>query len=96
MFLLQISDLDYTATVKSCIIDKLHLEDCVQRIRGKERRLAQEREEKRRGGLQVRRTKHLDYQKDEIIDLDNYWTDKGFYSVHPMYGQNSPSKIGNL
>ena len=81
MFLSQISDPDYTATAELCILDKLHLEDCIQRIRGKERRLAHERVEKRRGGLQVRKTRHLDYQKDEIINLDNYRTDKGFYSV---------------
>ena len=39
MFLSQILDPDYMATAKSCIIYKLHLEDCVQRNRGKERRL---------------------------------------------------------
>ena len=81
MFLSQISDPDYTATAELCILDKLHLEDCIQRIRGKERRLARERVEKRRGGLQVRKTRHFDYQKDEMINLDNYRTDKGFYSV---------------
>ena len=83
IFLTQITDPDYTATVEHCLENKLKIRECIEKIRAKERRLDRSRSAKRRTPIIVRR-----YREDENnhnigkeFSLEDYKTKKGFYSV---------------
>ena len=43
IFLTQITDPDYSTTVEHCLENKLDINECIERIRAKERRLDRER-----------------------------------------------------
>ena len=88
IFLSQITDPDYAATKENCIEDKLPLEQCIERIRSKERRVGRTKAIARRG-IQIRRdniqtTRHHESthgtpQGD--IDISQYKNQLGFYSI---------------
>jgi hypothetical protein len=84
IFLTQITDPDYASTVELCIENKLNIEECIERIRAKERRLGREQSSKRKGIISVRRGQiesKNDTDQNHEIDLEKYKTDKGFYSI---------------
>ena len=56
IFLSQITDPDYSATVESCIESKMYVNDCIERIQGKEGRLGRSKEFIRRPPIHIRRT----------------------------------------
>ena len=86
IFIDQITDPDYAATKENCVEDKLTLEQCIERIRSKERRLGREKMTSRKG-LKIRRDKieELDSRSSEShqgeISIDRYKNDLGFYSI---------------
>ena len=82
IFLDQITDSDYEQTIGYCLEGRLPLEECIERIRAKERRLTRERQHRKRSALTVRRTgRELDKSQENEIDLKEYVTERGFYSV---------------
>ena len=86
IFLDQISDPDYTSTKELCIENQHTLEECIARIRAKERRLDREKLRHRRRTISVRRAPILeDDHKDDPddYDLSEFLTDKGYYSIPP-------------
>ena len=86
IFLDQISDPDYTSTKELCIENQHTLDECIARIRAKERRLDRERLRHRRRSISVRRG-HIsqDEQEDDPddYDLSEFLTEKGYYSIPP-------------
>ena len=86
IFLDQISDPDYTSTKELCIENQHTLEECIGRIRAKERRLDRERLRHRRRTISVRRAPMVgeDQEEDQDeFDLSEFLTDRGYYSIPP-------------
>ena len=86
IFLDQISDPDYTSTKELCIENQHTLEECISRIRAKERRLDRERLRHRRRAISVRRAsiyEEGDEDESDDYDLSEFLTDKGYYSIPP-------------
>ena len=85
MFLDQIKDPDYGSTKESCIEDKLTLDQCIERVRSKERRLGRLKTNSRRG-INIRRDQLEDHGTNVIdgnrgIEAKHYKNEKGFYSI---------------
>ena len=55
IFLYQVSDPDYKHTIETCIENRLELNECIERLRNKERRLTRDRDMKRKGTISIRR-----------------------------------------
>ena len=92
IFLSQISDPDYAQTVELCIENKLNIDECIERIRGKERRISREKSQSRRGNLSIRRSNMIEDKEETSseMNLESYKTEKGFYSVPKhIWGQIS-------
>ena len=86
IFLDQISDPDYTSTKELCIENQHTLEECIARIRAKERRLDRERLRHRRRSISVRRGHISQYEHEDDpdeYDLAEFLTEKGYYSIPP-------------
>ena len=82
IFLSQVTDLDYELTVEHCIENKLDINECIERIRAKERRLDRERGAKRKISVSIRRQeKGGNRNRRDPIKLEDYKTVKGFYSI---------------
>jgi len=79
IFLSQISDIDYDNTREFCIENKCKLTDCIELIRGKERRLERERSNSKSRTISVRR--NINSNADELKDLTSYINDSGYYSI---------------
>ena len=85
IFLDQIRDPDYSNTKESCIEDKLSLDQCIERIRSKERRIGRSKINNRRG-ISVRRDQlkengAIDNNGNRELDIGDYKNEKGFYSI---------------
>ena len=80
IFLKQISDPDYLTTKEFCIENKLKIDDCIERIRARERRLGRESDTSKRRRISVRRN---DIRKDNDgdTDLESYKNDLGYYHI---------------
>ena len=87
IFLEQISDPDYTSTKELCIENQHNLDECIARIRAKERRLDREKLRHRRRSISVRRAA-INEEENNVdtgeFDLSEYLTDKGYYSIPPQ------------
>ena len=86
IFLDQISDPDYTSTKELCIENQHTLEECIARIRAKERRLDREKLRHRRRTISVRRAPIVEDDREDDpdnCDLSEFLTDKGYYSIPP-------------
>ena len=86
IFLDQISDPDYTSTKELCIENQHTLDECIARIRAKERRLDRDRLRHRRRSISVRMASiHEDDHEDDPdeYDLLEFLTEKGYYSIPP-------------
>ena len=85
IFLTQIHDPDYAGTVEMCVENRLQLNECIERIRSKERRLRRDKRSTRTGDLIVRRTytseEPENFEEHDIITLDNHKTSLGYYSI---------------
>ena len=82
IFLSQITDSDYELTVEHCIENKLDIQECIERVRAKERRLDRERGARRKGLVSIRRQENRNNQKRSgTVRLEDYKTEKGFYSI---------------
>ena len=84
IFLDQITDPDYVPTVSYCQGDRLPIEECIERIRAKERRLSRERYHKKSSSIKLRRTTGYEQVQPNLvteIDLSVYITERGFYLV---------------
>ena len=82
MFLTQITDPDYEATKELCIENRLPLNECIERIRAKERRLTRDKGVKRRSDIVTRRDRHERELPEKLSsDMDKYITENGYYSV---------------
>ena len=55
IFLYQVSDPDYKHTIETCIESRFELNECIERLRSKERRLIRDRDMKRKGTISIRR-----------------------------------------
>ena len=85
IFLNQIKDPGYSATKESCIEDKLNLDQCIERIWSKERRLGKSKADNRRG-INIRRDQLESYgsrviNKTRDLPIKEYKNEKGFYSI---------------
>ena len=86
IFLDQISDPDYTSTKELCIENQHTLEECIARIRAKERRLDREKLRHHRRTISVRRAPIVEDDREDDpdnYDLSEFLTDKGYYSIPP-------------
>ena len=82
IFLTQITDPDYELTVEHCIENKLDINECIERIRAKERRLERERGSRRKLNVSIRRRPtEVNRSGQESIELKDYKTEKGFFSI---------------
>ena len=85
IFLTQIHDPDYAVTAEMCVENRIQLNDCIERIRSKERRLRREKRSTRTGDLIVRRNYTSEQQQNsedpETITLENHKTSLGYYSI---------------
>ena len=84
IFLTQITDPDYSTTVEHCLENKLKIDECIERIRAKERRLDRQRvTSKHRVPIVVRRQERPRNQSNEtgVIKLEDYKTYRGYYSI---------------
>ena len=73
-------------TVSYCQEGRLPIEECIERIRAKERRLSRERYHKKSASIKLRRTTGYEQVQPNLvteIDLSEYITERGFYSVPP-------------
>ena len=78
MFLSQITDPDYESTREICIENKYKIDECIERIRAKERRISRARSKGKTKVLSVRRTDTT--QDDDEIDPEKYINQNGYYS----------------
>ena len=82
IFLSQIRDPDYHMTVETCLDSRLSLQQCIERTRAKERRLLRNKALTRKSNVSIRRNVINDSEKKtQEIDLNDYKTEKGFFSV---------------
>ena len=78
MFLSQITDPDYESTREICIENKYKIDECIERIRAKERRISRARS---RGKTKVLNVRRFDSTQDnEEIDPERYINQNGYYS----------------
>jgi len=81
IFLTQITDHDFSSTVEHCLENRLDLKECIERIRAKERRLDRERTSKRKFPVIIRRMQDTSQEESKTIKLDDYLTERGYYSI---------------
>ena len=85
LFLEKITDPDYENVVELCLAQDSTIEDCIQQVRAKERRLDRSNSKLRRKPLTIRRNVASDQDltgEDEPIDKkEEFLTDKGYYSI---------------
>ena len=83
IFLTQITDPDYGPTVEHCLENKLHLRECIDRIRAKERRLDRSKSVRRRTPIIIRRqaTPGFEDENPKEVKLDDHKTERGYYSI---------------
>ena len=83
IFLTQITDPDYEMTVEHCLENRVDIKTCIERIRAKERRIDRIRGAKRNNTVVIRRqnTPNQNEDMDKPIKLEDYKTEKGFFSV---------------
>ena len=87
IFLDQMSDHDYTSTKESCIENQHNLDECIARIRAKERWLDREKSRHSRRSISVRRAVINEEENNVEIDkfdLSKYLTNKEYYSIPPQ------------
>ena len=69
-------------TVETCLDSRLLLQQCIERIRAKERRLFRNKALTRKSDISIRRNVTNDSEKKtQEIDLNDYKTEKGFFSI---------------
>ena len=69
-------------TVETCLDSRLSLQQCIERIRAKERRLFRNKALTRKSNVSIRRNVINDSEKKtQEIDLNDYKTEKGFFSI---------------
>ena len=90
IFLSQITDPDYEATREFCVENRSKLNECIERIRGKERRLARDKVINRSRTMNVRRNHTSDDDNLEI--LSSHINKNGYYSIpREVWGSLSPA-----
>ena len=71
-------------TVEHCIENKLDINECIERIRAKERRIDRERGSKGKVSVSIRRQDRANkWDRTNSIKLEDFKTEKGFYSIPP-------------
>ena len=83
IFLMQIMDPDFESTVEHCLENKLDINECIERIRAKERRLDRQRGTKSKVPIVLRRQEQSRRKEntDGVIRLEDYKTYRGYYSI---------------
>ena len=81
IFLNQILDPDYETTKELCIENKYKIEECVERVRAKERRLTRDKNLSRKKTISVRRTESATSEVMSIQDFSKYKNSEGYYSL---------------
>ena len=73
---------DYEATKELCIENSLALNECIERIRAKERRLIRDKGTKRRTDIITRRDRHERDPPEKLSDdMDKHITENGYHSI---------------
>ena len=68
--------------VETCLDSRFSLQQCIERIQAKERRLFRNKALTRKSNISIRRNVTIDLEKEsQEIDLNNYKTEKGFFSI---------------
>lgn len=85
IFLEKITDPDYEHVVELCLAQNSTIEECIQQVRSKERRLDRHNSNSRRKPLSLRRTSGSN-EEDKIKNImgneeSEYLTDNGYYSI---------------
>ena len=79
IFLSQITDPDFENTRELCVENKYRIDECIERIRSKERRVARGRTATKFRTLSIRRS---DVNEPENpVDMGKYMNTKGYYSI---------------
>lgn len=78
IFLNQITDPDYENTKELCIENKCKVDECIERVRAKERRLSRDKATGRTKSLNVRRLESND--NNNPVNPEDYINQSGFYS----------------
>ena len=82
IFLTQISNPDYDATKELCIENKLPLNECIKRIRSKERGLIRSKDMRQRPEISSRRDRYDPETYDKLpSSMDKYLTSNGYYLI---------------
>jgi len=89
LFLEKITDPDYQNTVELCQAYKYDIHECIMQVSSKEQRLEREQEGQRRKVITVRKNTGISQiieekkseEVDNIVDINNYKTDLGYYSI---------------
>ena len=78
IFLDQITNPDYATNVNYCQEGRLVIEECIERVRAKERRLTRERYHKGSSSMKLRRTSGYEQVHVETkgVDLNAYKTQR--------------------
>ncbi len=85
LFLEKITDPDYENKVELCLAQDSTIEECIQQVRAKERRLDRDNSKLRRKPLPIRRNNASEQlptdEDDPSVKKSEFLTDKGYYSV---------------
>ena len=83
IFLTQITDPDYFSTVEHCMENKLDINECIERIRAKERRLDRQRTGRIKSPMVIRRQNNYqnNREKGKVLRLEDFKTPRGYYSI---------------
>ena len=69
-------------TVETCLDSRFSLQQCIERIRAKERRILRNKALIRKSNISIRRNMTTDSEREsQEIDLNDYKTEKGFFSI---------------
>ena len=81
IFLDQIDDPDYESTKELCIESRLNLQQCIERIRSKERRIGRFRSREKKKVVNIRRMRENVTPQDNTIDISKHKNERGYYSL---------------
>ena len=81
IFLSQITDPDYSNTKELCIENKYDIDECINRIRSKERRLGRDNPRDKSKSISIRRNIKLEGSNQDEIDIEQHLNERGYYSV---------------
>ena len=81
IFLSQITDPDYSNTRELCVENKYDINECIDRIRSKERRIGRDDPQNKSKSISIRRNNNSEGSSQGQIDIEQHKNERGYYSV---------------